>query len=133
MNFLDPEKWSDLEALTKEFEELDEERVKQLHERLRPYFLRRVKSEVLDLPAKVCKVCFGITHTRLMVSKNEVIVPVSMAPLQKEIYKSILSKRVLVSAPFFYVLNRLNFSRQELGHFEYLERNRIHKTEQSGN
>lgn len=68
-----------------------------------------------------------------MVSKNEVIVPVSMAPLQKEIYKSILSKRVLVSAPFFYVLNRLNFSRQELGHFEYLERNRIHKTEQSGN
>lgn len=54
MNFLDPEKWSDLEALTKEFEELDEERVKQLHERLRPYFLRRVKSEVLDLPAKVC-------------------------------------------------------------------------------
>ena len=60
MNFLDPEKWSDLEALTKEFEELDEERVKQLHERLRPYFLRRVKSEVLDLPAKVCKMYFTL-------------------------------------------------------------------------
>ncbi|KAL5533979.1 hypothetical protein ACEPAG_439 [Sanghuangporus baumii] len=79
MNFLDPDKWNDLEALTKEFEELDEERVKELHERLRPYFLRRVKAEVLDLPAK-----------------NEVIVPVSMAPLQKEIYKSILSKNLAV-------------------------------------
>ncbi|KAL5519231.1 hypothetical protein ACEPAH_914 [Sanghuangporus vaninii] len=79
MNFLDPDKWNDLEALTKEFEELDEERVKELHERLRPYFLRRMKAEVLDLPAK-----------------NEVIVPVSMAPLQKEIYKSILSKNLAV-------------------------------------
>ncbi|KAF9015550.1 SNF2 family N-terminal domain-containing protein [Cyathus striatus] len=74
MNFLDPEEWKDLEALEKEHEELTEELVKQLHTRLRPYFLRRVKSEVLQLPPK-----------------NEVIVPVSMAPLQKEVYRSILS------------------------------------------
>lgn len=53
MNFLDPDDWKDLEALSKEFEELDEERVKTLHERLRPYFLRRVKADVLDLPPKV--------------------------------------------------------------------------------
>ena len=53
MNFLDREEWRDLESLTREFEELDEERVKELDERLRPYFLRRVKAEVLDLPAKV--------------------------------------------------------------------------------
>ncbi|KAK0478320.1 SNF2 family DNA-dependent ATPase [Armillaria novae-zelandiae] len=74
MNFLDPEQWNDLEALEKEHEELTEELVKQLHSRLRPYFLRRIKSEVLQLPPK-----------------NEVIVPVSMTPLQKEIYRRILS------------------------------------------
>ncbi|KAH8119925.1 hypothetical protein DFH11DRAFT_1557318 [Phellopilus nigrolimitatus] len=79
MNFLNPEDWKDLEALAREFEELDEERVKMLHERLRPYFLRRVKADVLDLPPK-----------------NEVIVPISMAPLQKEVYKSILSKNLAV-------------------------------------
>ncbi|KAJ8083792.1 hypothetical protein PM082_002558 [Marasmius tenuissimus] len=74
MNFLDPDQWNDLEALEKEHEELTEELVKSLHTRLRPYFLRRIKSEVLQLPPK-----------------NEVIVPVSMAPLQKQVYRSILS------------------------------------------
>jgi chromodomain-helicase-DNA-binding protein 4 len=53
MNFLDPEEWKDLEGLEKEHEVLDEELVKQLHNRLRPYFLRRIKSEVLQLPPKV--------------------------------------------------------------------------------
>ena len=53
MNFLDPEEWRDLEALEKVHEVLDEELVKQLHNRLRPYFLRRTKSEVLQLPPKV--------------------------------------------------------------------------------
>lgn len=53
MNFLDPNEWSDLEALEKEHEELTEDLVKQLHNRLRPYFLRRIKSEVLQLPPKV--------------------------------------------------------------------------------
>ena len=53
MNFLDPEEWNDLEALAKEHEALTEELVKQLHNRLRPYFLRRIKSEVLELPPKV--------------------------------------------------------------------------------
>lgn len=53
MNFLDPEEWKDLAELEKQHEELDEELVKQLHARLRPYFLRRIKSEVLELPPKV--------------------------------------------------------------------------------
>ncbi|KAL4268111.1 AB hydrolase superfamily protein [Pleurotus pulmonarius] len=74
MNFLDPIEWNDLEALEKEYAELTDELVKELHTKLRPYFLRRIKSEVLELPPK-----------------NEVIVPVSMTPLQKEIYRSILS------------------------------------------
>jgi len=53
MNFLDPEEWKDLEALEKQYQELDEEIIKDLHNKLRPYFLRRVKSEVLELPPKV--------------------------------------------------------------------------------
>ncbi|OSD03298.1 hypothetical protein PYCCODRAFT_1434714 [Trametes coccinea BRFM310] len=77
MNFLDPEEWKDLEQLSKQYEELTDELVKDLHVRLKPYFLRRIKSEVLQLPPK-----------------NEVIVPVSMAPLQKEIYRSILSQNL---------------------------------------
>ncbi|KLO20752.1 hypothetical protein SCHPADRAFT_816295 [Schizopora paradoxa] len=79
MHFLDPVKWNDLDDLTQRFEELDDERVKDLHEMLRPYFLRRVKADVLKLPPK-----------------NEVIVPVSMAPIQKEVYKSLLSKNLTV-------------------------------------
>ncbi|KAF9527780.1 SNF2 family N-terminal domain-containing protein [Crepidotus variabilis] len=79
MNFLDPSEWQDLEALEKQHEELTEELVKDLHNRLRPYFLRRIKSEVLELPPK-----------------NEVIVPVSMAPVQKEVYRSILTNNLEV-------------------------------------
>lgn len=53
MNFLDPANWNDLPALEREYADLDEDLVKQLHNLLRPYFLRRIKSEVLDLPPKV--------------------------------------------------------------------------------
>ena len=53
MNFLDPSQWNDLEQLAKEHEDLTEERIKDLHVKLRPYFLRRVKAEVLKLPPKV--------------------------------------------------------------------------------
>ena len=49
MNFLDPAEWHDLEALSKEYEELSEDSIKELHTRLRPYFLRRMKAEVLKL------------------------------------------------------------------------------------
>ncbi|KAI0271427.1 hypothetical protein BC834DRAFT_441990 [Gloeopeniophorella convolvens] len=77
MNFLDPNEWNDLEQLEKDHKELTEDLVKELHNRLRPYFLRRMKGQVLQLPPK-----------------NEVIVPVSLTPLQKEIYKSVLGKNV---------------------------------------
>ena len=53
LNFLDPDQWGDLKALEKQYEELTEELVKSLHARLRPYFLRRLKIEVLQLPPKV--------------------------------------------------------------------------------
>ena len=91
MNFLNPDDWKDLEALSKEFEELDEERVKTLHERLRPYFLRRVKADVLDPPPKVSYIRIISIRNADPGVKNEVIVPLTMTPLQKEIYRSILS------------------------------------------
>ena len=57
MNFLDPIEWNDLDTLEKEYEELTEEKIKQLHLKLRKYFLRRVKAEVLQLPPKVGHAC----------------------------------------------------------------------------
>lgn len=53
MNFLDPDQWDDLETLSKQYEELSEDSIKALHLRLRPYFLRRIKADVLKLPPKV--------------------------------------------------------------------------------
>jgi SNF2 family DNA or RNA helicase len=94
MNFLDPNEWGDLEALEKEHEELNEELIKSLHARLRPYFLRRLKSEVLQLPPKV-RVYLYMMVNNLDACQNEVIVPVSMAPLQRQVYRSILSKTFL--------------------------------------
>lgn len=91
MNFLDPAEWKDLETLAKEHEVLDEEKVRELHARLRPYFLRRIKSEVLELPPKVCRRCSFALKATLTMIQNEVIVPVSMSPLQREVYRSILS------------------------------------------
>lgn len=53
MNFLDSEKWNDLDELEKKYETLDEALVSELHESLKPYFLRRTKAGVLQLPPKV--------------------------------------------------------------------------------
>jgi chromodomain-helicase-DNA-binding protein 4 len=53
MNFLEPEAWQDLEKLEDDHKELTEELIKELHHKLRPYFLRRTKAEVLQLPPKV--------------------------------------------------------------------------------
>lgn len=56
LNYLDPEKWDDLAALENKYDpdNLTDALIKELHELLRPYFLRRVKSDVMkDLPRKV--------------------------------------------------------------------------------
>ena len=55
MNFLDPQNWDDLPGLEAKFETLDESLLSELHEMLKPYFLRRTKAMVLSLPPKVLR------------------------------------------------------------------------------
>ncbi|KNC98438.1 uncharacterized protein SPPG_06143 [Spizellomyces punctatus DAOM BR117] len=76
--FLDPVKFSSPKEWEEKYEtdELNDESMKELHELLQPYFLRRTKSDVnLKLPPKV-----------------ETLVPVSMTSIQKELYRAILAK-----------------------------------------
>ena len=53
MNFLDPDVWNDLSALEARYSELNEELIQELHDKLKPYILRRTKADVLKLPPKV--------------------------------------------------------------------------------
>ncbi|KAG8937016.1 hypothetical protein FRC02_008123 [Tulasnella sp. 418] len=95
MNFLDPGKWQDLDSLTKEYEGLTEEKIIELHGKLKPYFLRRVKAEVMrDLPPKsevIGKFVLNQIHSSCSCFLSSNSVPVSLAPIQKEVYKTLLS------------------------------------------
>jgi len=62
--------------MEEEYEELDEQRVREIHAMLRPRFLRRTKADVLTF----------------LPSKSEIIIPLSMSSVQKELYKSIVSQ-----------------------------------------
>lgn len=55
---------------------LTQENVPELHDKLRKYFLRRTKAQVLTFLPPMA----------------QIIVPVTMSPLQKKVYKSILAK-----------------------------------------
>ncbi|CEI86117.1 hypothetical protein RMCBS344292_00562 [Rhizopus microsporus] len=76
MNFIRPDEFEGTQA--ENYEELTREQVEELHGRLRPYFLRRTKEEIL----------------KTLPPKYEIIVPLSMTPLQKEVYKSCLSRDI---------------------------------------
>ena len=66
----------DAQAMEVEYENLTKDNVPQLHELIRPFFLRRTKAQVLDfLPAMA-----------------QIIIPVSLTLVQKKLYKSILAK-----------------------------------------
>jgi len=64
------------QEMEKEYATLTEENIAELHTRLREMFLRRTKAEVLDFLPPMA----------------QIILPVSMSVLQKELYKSILEK-----------------------------------------
>ena len=78
LNWLEPGgQWKDVKALETEYSVLKPEVIENLQKRLKPYFLRRLKKEVLDLPPKI-----------------ELIVPTSLRPIQKRIYRSILESNI---------------------------------------
>ncbi|KAL1594503.1 hypothetical protein SLS60_010263 [Paraconiothyrium brasiliense] len=62
--------------LEEKYEEMTAETVRELHELIRPYILRRTKAQVLTFLPPL----------------GQVIVPLSMSVLQKNVYKSILAR-----------------------------------------
>ncbi|CAF0739922.1 unnamed protein product [Didymodactylos carnosus] len=77
LNFLTPEKFSDMDGFLKEFSDLArDEQVKKLHDLLGSHMLRRLKADVL----------------KNMPSKSEFIVRVELSPVQKKYYRAILTK-----------------------------------------
>ncbi|ODO10000.1 hypothetical protein I350_02224 [Cryptococcus amylolentus CBS 6273] len=79
LNFLDRDTFSNLEAMEAQYENLDEAKVQKLHEMIKPYILRRIKADVLRLPPKV-----------------EIIVPITLSPMQKQVYKGIFERNAEV-------------------------------------
>ena len=77
LNFLTPQKFNDLSKFQADFEDIGkEDQVRLLHELLGPHMLRRLKADVL----------------KNMPSKSEFIVRTNLAPLQKKVYKNILTR-----------------------------------------
>ncbi|KAK8218475.1 PHD/FYVE-zinc-finger like domain-containing protein [Phyllosticta capitalensis] len=66
----------DATQLEQEYEEMTNEKIRQLHDLIRPFILRRTKAQVLTFLPPMA----------------QIIVPISMSVLQKELYKSILAK-----------------------------------------
>ncbi|KAF2739672.1 chromodomain-helicase-DNA-binding protein 4 [Polyplosphaeria fusca] len=62
--------------LEEKYPEITSENIKELHEQIRPFILRRTKAQVLTF----------------LPSLGQVIVPLSMSHLQRNLYKSILAK-----------------------------------------
>ncbi|EUB63929.1 Chromodomain-helicase-DNA-binding protein [Echinococcus granulosus] len=77
LHFLDPRKFSDVQALSAQWSSMSkEERAEDLQITLKDHLLRRMKRDVIkDLP-----------------KKTEIIVLLSLTPLQKRTYKMVLTK-----------------------------------------
>jgi chromodomain-helicase-DNA-binding protein 4 len=75
LHFLDDK--IDAAELEEKYAEMTSENVKELHDQIRPFILRRTKAQVLTFLPPL----------------GQVILPISMSHLQKQLYKSILSKR----------------------------------------
>lgn len=84
---MDPTK--DAAKLDEKYAELTAENVPELHELIKPFFLRRTKAEVLTtLPPMA-----------------QVIIPVTMSFLQKKVYKSILEKNLDLIKTYVFFLS----------------------------
>uniref|UniRef100_A0A4W4EM30 DNA helicase n=1 Tax=Electrophorus electricus TaxID=8005 RepID=A0A4W4EM30_ELEEL len=77
LNFLTPERFSNLEGFLEEFADIaKEDQIKKLHDMLGPHMLRRLKADVF----------------KHMPSKTELIVRVELSQMQKKYYKFILTR-----------------------------------------
>lgn len=74
LQFCDPSKHAD--TLNEKYGTLSKENIPELHELIRPFFLRRTKAQVLTFLPPIASI----------------IVPATMSVLQKKLYKSILAK-----------------------------------------
>ena len=83
LQFLD--KKFDAAKMESEYEELSNEKVTELHELIRPFFLRRTKAQVLTFLPPVA----------------QIILPVTMTSVQKKVYKSILARNPLIMKSIF--------------------------------
>ena len=77
LHFLDPVKFADLQDLEEKYETVHKDNVADLHKMLQGHILRRTKGEIVELkiPPKI-----------------EVIIPIHMSRLQRDLYKRILAK-----------------------------------------
>ncbi|GAA5831036.1 hypothetical protein JCM11251_005118 [Rhodosporidiobolus azoricus] len=73
--FINPKEIPDVDTLAERFAELTPALVEEVRAMLKPYFLRRTKNLVLNLPPL-----------------NETVVPVTMTVLQRQIYRGILAR-----------------------------------------
>jgi SNF2 family DNA or RNA helicase len=78
--------------LDEKYEELTKENLPELHELIRPFFLRQVTP-----PSRMTLADLNLRRTKLQVLKflppmAQVILPVTMSLVQKKLYKSILAK-----------------------------------------
>jgi len=64
------------EELEERFQDLTQEKINEMHDMIRPFFLRRTKAQVLTF----------------LPSMAQIIVPVSMTLVQKKLYRTILAK-----------------------------------------
>ena len=74
LHFLD--ETYDAATLDERYQDLDAEKITELHDLIRPFFLRRTKAQVLDFLPPMA----------------QIIVPVSMTLVQKKLYRTILAK-----------------------------------------
>ncbi|KAK5075246.1 hypothetical protein LTR64_001451 [Lithohypha guttulata] len=84
LQFLDREKHNAAE-LDKRYAELTQENVPELHDMLKPYFLRRTKVQVLTFLPPMA----------------QIILPVTMSALQKQVAKSIMSQNPALMKSIF--------------------------------
>ena len=89
MHFLDPIKFADLPGLEARYADLSKEKLAEIHELIRDHILRRTKA---------------ITLAGTIPDKVDVIVPVTMSPLQRDLYRKILTRNfaILRSSPSKY-------------------------------